>query len=144
MIFIDHPALFIWEARLWTDPQPFTLVIEIDAWNIRERDDWGQNKELLLQDKKPERWHWVYMATVFRLDHRGHTAGQRAVISNGKVVQGFHSAWSESDFPVQRPETRASTKVGAFHVRRAERSPCGGPENTLGGDVMHVNRYPQH
>ena len=22
--------------------QPFALVIEIDAWNIRERDDWGQ------------------------------------------------------------------------------------------------------
>ena len=38
-------------------PLFFTLVIEIDAWNIRERDDWGQTKELLLQDKKPERWH---------------------------------------------------------------------------------------
>ena len=26
--------------------QPFTLVIEIDAWNIRELDDWGQTKVL--------------------------------------------------------------------------------------------------
>ena len=66
--------------------QPFTLVIEIDAWNIRERDDWGQTKELLLQGKKPERWHWVYMATVFRLDHRGQTAGQRFVISQRGYV----------------------------------------------------------
>lgn len=61
--------------------QPFTLVIEIDAWNIRERDDWGKTKELRAQGKKPERWHWVYMATVFRLDHRGQTAGERAVIT---------------------------------------------------------------
>lgn len=60
---------------------PFTLVIEIDAWDIRERDDWGQTKALKEQGKKPARWHWVYMATVFRLDHRGHTAGKRAVIT---------------------------------------------------------------
>jgi len=60
---------------------PFTLVIEIDAWDIRERDDWGKTKELREQGKKPERWHWVYMATVFRLDHRGQTAGHRALIT---------------------------------------------------------------
>lgn len=61
--------------------QPFTLVIEIDAWDIRERDDWGKTKELRAQGQKPARWHWVYMATVFRLDHRGQTAGKRAVIT---------------------------------------------------------------
>jgi hypothetical protein len=66
--------------------QPFTLVIEIDAWNIRERDDWGQTKALRQQGKKVERWHWVYMATVFRLDHRGQTAGQRAVITQRGYV----------------------------------------------------------
>ena len=60
---------------------PFTLVIEIDAWDIRERTDWGKTKELREQGKKPERWHWVFMATVFRLDHRGQTAGKRAVIT---------------------------------------------------------------
>ena len=66
--------------------QPFTLIIEIDAWNIRERDDWGQTKALREQNKKPERWHWVYMATVFRLDHRGQTAGARALISQRGYV----------------------------------------------------------
>jgi hypothetical protein len=65
---------------------PFTLVIEIDAWNIRERDDWGQTKALRKEGKKVERWHWVYMATVFRLDHRGQTAGQRSVISQRGYV----------------------------------------------------------
>ena len=66
--------------------QPFTLVIEIDAWNIRERDDWGQTKTLRQQGKKPERWHWVYMATVFRLDHRGQSAGERALITQRGYV----------------------------------------------------------
>ena len=31
---------------------PFTLVIEIDAWNIRERDDWGQTKARRKEGKK--------------------------------------------------------------------------------------------
>ena len=66
--------------------QPFTLVIEIDAWNIRERDDWGQTKTLRAQGQQPSRWHWVYLATVFRLDHRAQTAGQRAVITQRGYV----------------------------------------------------------
>lgn len=61
--------------------RPFTLVIEIDAWDIRERDNWGKTKELRATGQKLDRWHWVYMATVFRLDHRGQTAGNRAVIT---------------------------------------------------------------
>ncbi len=61
--------------------QPFTLVIEIDAWDIRERDNWGKTKELREAGEKLDRWHWVYMATVFRLDHRGQTEGKRAVLT---------------------------------------------------------------
>jgi hypothetical protein len=66
--------------------QPFTLVIEIDAWNIRERDAWGQTDALRQQGQKPERWHWVYTGTVFRLDHRGQSAGQRALITQRGFV----------------------------------------------------------
>jgi hypothetical protein len=65
---------------------PFTLIIEIDAWNIRERDDWGKTKKLRAQGKQPERWHWVFTATVFRLDQRGHTQGGRRVISDRGYV----------------------------------------------------------
>jgi hypothetical protein len=61
--------------------QPFTLVIEIDAWNIRERDHWGQTQKLRAQGETLSRWHWVYVGTVFRLDHRAQTAGNRPVIS---------------------------------------------------------------
>lgn len=65
---------------------PFTLVIEIDAWNIRERDDWGRTEParqaaLRQNQPPPSKWHWVYVATVFRLDHRGQTAGGRPIIS---------------------------------------------------------------
>ena len=66
-------------ARARTPSAPFTMVIEIDAWNIRERDNWGKTQELRAAGQKLDRWHWVYMATVFRLDHRGQTAGKRAV-----------------------------------------------------------------
>jgi hypothetical protein len=46
---------------------PFTLVLEIDAWNIRERDGWGQTERERARGVEPERWHWVYAATSFRL-----------------------------------------------------------------------------
>jgi len=65
---------------------PFTLVIEIDAWNIRERDDWGKSQRKRAQGQEPERWHWVYGATCFRLEDRI-TKGDRALIlSRGTVM----------------------------------------------------------
>lgn len=64
----------------------FTLIIEIDAWNIRERDDWGRTAKLRSNGQEPERWHWVYTATIFRLDQRGQTAGGRRVIAQRGYV----------------------------------------------------------
>lgn len=65
---------------------PFTLVIQIDAWNIRERDDWGESQRRRKQGQEPERWHWVYGATCFRLEDRI-TKGERAMIlSRGTVM----------------------------------------------------------
>jgi hypothetical protein len=51
-------------------PPPFTLVIQIDAWNIRERDHWGLTEKMRRKDPKFDRWHWVYTATCFRLNQR--------------------------------------------------------------------------
>ena len=65
---------------------PFTLVIEIDAWNIRERDNWGKTQALLKAGKDIGRWHWVYTATVFRLDQRGTTDSGRPVIAERGYV----------------------------------------------------------
>ena len=66
--------------------EPYQLIIQLDAWNIRERDQWGQSRALRRQGKEPERWHWVYTGTCFRLDHRGQTAGGRPVITERGFV----------------------------------------------------------
>ena len=66
--------------------EPYQMIIQLDAWNIRERDDWGKTQGLRQHGQEPERWHWVYTGTCFRLDHRGKTAGGRPVISERGFV----------------------------------------------------------
>lgn len=73
-------------SRATPGTAPFTLVIEIDAWNIRERDNWGRTKALLKKGEKLERWHWVYAGTVFRLDQRGKTQSGRCVVTERNYV----------------------------------------------------------
>lgn len=63
-----------------------TLVLEIDAWNIRERDAWGLTDRLRRRGQQPERWHWVYAATIFRLDQRGSTQSGRPIIAERGFV----------------------------------------------------------
>lgn len=71
-------------------PPPFTLVIQIDAWHVRERDHWGQTQKMRRQDPKFDRWHWVYTATCFRLNQRctkGRSKNKlRAVITERSYV----------------------------------------------------------
>ena len=69
-----------------TPAKPFVLIIEMDAWNIRERTNWGRTKALRKKGQDLDRWHWVYTATIFRLDQRGHTASKRPVISERGYV----------------------------------------------------------
>jgi len=73
-------------ARASRPKTPFTLVIELDAWNIRERDEWGRTKRLRQRGVEPARWHWVYTGTIFRLDQRGTTASGRPVITERGYV----------------------------------------------------------
>jgi hypothetical protein len=65
---------------------PFTLVLEIDAWNIRERDDWGKTERQRASGVEPERWHWVYAATCFRLEDRIRKADRAMILSRGTVM----------------------------------------------------------
>lgn len=77
------------DLRLNPEAEPFTLVIELDAWNIRERnqDAWGRTEALREQGQEPEWWHWVYGGTCFRLSQRVQTNGGRSVIlSRGTVM----------------------------------------------------------
>jgi hypothetical protein len=66
--------------------EPYQMIIQMDAWNIRERDEWGKTRSLRREGREPERWHWVYTGTCFRLDHCGKTAGGRPVISERGFV----------------------------------------------------------
>ena len=66
--------------------EPYQMILQIDAWHIRERDAWGESASLRRRGIEPERWHWVYTATCFRLDQRGCTAGGRPVITERGFV----------------------------------------------------------
>jgi predicted membrane protein len=66
--------------------KPFTLVIQIDAWNIRERDHWNQTQAMREKGEDFSRWHWVYTGTCFRLDQRCVKGKQRAVITERSYV----------------------------------------------------------
>jgi hypothetical protein len=54
---------------------PYQMILQIDAWHLRERDDWGGSAARRRQGQEPERWHWGYTGTGFRLAPRGQTAG---------------------------------------------------------------------
>ena len=53
-----------WAKRAQSPNGAFTLIIEIDAWNIRERDYWGESEKLRKKGEDPSRWHWVYAGTI--------------------------------------------------------------------------------
>jgi len=76
------------ELRTGGAVEPFTLVIELDAWNIRERNarDWGQTEQLRQRGQAPEWWHWVYGGICFRLSQRVETAGGRSLILSRSTV----------------------------------------------------------
>ena len=66
--------------------EPYQMIIQLDAWNIRERDGWGKSTALRRTGGEPERWRWVYTGTCFRLDHRGQSAGGRPIITERGFV----------------------------------------------------------
>ena len=75
------------QQRVALPQEAFTLVIELDAWNIRERDDWGQSAQKRACGQEPQRWHWAYGGTCFRLDQRVEGQGERArILSRGTVM----------------------------------------------------------
>jgi hypothetical protein len=77
------------EIPLREPQEPFTLVIQLDAWNIRERNDeqWGQSEDLRKQGQQPEWWHWVYGGICFRLSQRVKTSeGRSLILSRGTVM----------------------------------------------------------
>lgn len=102
------------EQMLPLPAEPFTLVVELDAWNIRERDDWGLTAPKRAAGQEPQRWHWVYGGTCFRLDQRVESPGGRAcILSRGTVMtRGGVEALREQLFAeAQRHGLAAAAKV---------------------------------
>jgi hypothetical protein len=66
--------------------QPFTLVIEIDAWNIRERDDWGHTQAKRQKGEDLSRWHWVYVAFGFRRHRIDLPAVSMSIQAHGTIL----------------------------------------------------------
>jgi hypothetical protein len=96
------------------------MILQMDAWNIRKRDDWGKSAALRRGGKEPERWHWIYTGTCFRLDHRAQTAGGRPVI----VERGFVATRTGIDGLRQQLHAEAMRRglgqaAGARHCRRS-------------------------
>ncbi len=83
---LDEPASGTKAVQPELVLEPYQLIIQMDAWNIRERDAWGKTQSLRRAGREPERWHWVYTGTCFRLDQRAKTAGGRPVISERGFV----------------------------------------------------------
>lgn len=83
---LDAQAATASASQLELSLEPYQMILELDAWNLRERDAWGRTDRLRRQGREPARWHGVWTGTVFRLDQRGRTAAGRPVISQRGVV----------------------------------------------------------
>lgn len=75
------------EAKAAAGREPFSLVIEMDGWMVRERgEQWG----IKPPEKQGERvaWHEMKTGIVFRLSQRARTQSGRPVI-----LEKAHVAW---------------------------------------------------
>jgi hypothetical protein len=135
------------DLRLGLPLQPFTMVIEIDAWNIRERDHWGQSERMRRNGEEPSRWHWVYGGTCFRLSQRVESAGGRPMIlSRGTVMtRGGVDALREQLFAEAMRHGLASAKEalviadGALWIWNLARDRFGDARQRL--DFYHASEH---
>jgi len=94
--------------------EPFTLVIELDAWNIRERDQWGQTSCKRAAGQEPQRYHWVYGGTCFRLEQGAERdRGRARITSRGTVMtrQGVDALREQLYAEAQRHGLAQAAKV---------------------------------
>jgi hypothetical protein len=134
-------------AGLDQPPKPLTLVIQIDAWNIRERDDWGKTQAKLRRGEKIERWHWVYTATCFRLEQRVQKGKRRAVILDRSYVatrQGIEPMMKQLHREAMRRGLAQAKEVlviadGAVWIWNAAEDRFSEAVQRL--DLFHANAY---
>lgn len=127
--------------------QAFTLVLELDAWDIRERDQWGQSAHQRAAGVEPKRWHWVYGGTCFRLDQRIQSGSGRAqILSRGTVMtrQGVEALREQLFAEAQRHGLAQAAKVlvvadGAMWIWNLCQDRFGQAEQRL--DYYHASQH---
>ena len=127
--------------------KPFTLVIQIDAWNIRERDDWGQTQAMQKRGQELSRWHWVYTATCFRLEQRIQKGKRRALITERSYVAtraGIEPMMKQLHFEAMARGLAQAQRVlviadGALWIWNAVQDRFS--EATQRLDLFHANTY---
>ena len=77
---LDAQAATASPTQLELSLEPYPMILELDAGNLRGRDAWGQTAQGRRRGEALPRWPWVWTGTVFRLDQRGCPAGGRPVI----------------------------------------------------------------
>lgn len=126
----------------------FTLIIQIDAWNIRERDHWGETQTRRAAGTEPGRWHWVYTGTCFHLDQRITTGGKRrAVITERSYVAtrgGIEPLMQQLHYEAQVRGLATAERVlviadGAVWIWNAVADRFGMAVQRL--DLYHANTY---
>jgi exonuclease VII large subunit len=128
-------------------PPPSTLVIQIDAWNIRERDHWGETPALRRRGEDPQRWHWVYTATCFRLEQRCRKGKRRAVITERSYVatrEGVEAMMRQLQAEAMRRGLAGAQRVlviadGAVWIWNVVKDRFS--EATQRLDLFHANAY---
>jgi len=131
-----------------TQPKPFTLVLQIDALNLRERDFWGQTQAKRSRGEEFTRWHWTYAATCFRLEQRCvQGQKQRAVITERSYIatmEGIEPMIQELHAEARRRGLATAERVlvvadGALWIWNAVEDRF--PEAVQRLDLYHANRY---
>ena len=108
----DEKLKFSSEYRLWDEPSEFTLVITIDGWMVRERDEWGKTEFLRRQGVKPKRWHEVKTLRIFRLDSRSCTEKGRPILLNSHYLATRKGPEVFSEFVYME-----AVRMGLFRAR---------------------------
>lgn len=131
-----------------TQPKPFTLVIQIDALNLRERDYWGQTEAKRGRGEEFTRWHWTYTATCFRLEQRCvQGKKERAFITERSYVitmEGIEPMMKELHAEALRRGLATAERVlvvadGAVWIWNAVEDRF--PEAVQRLDLYHANTY---
>lgn len=131
-------------------PKPFTLVLQIDAWHIRERDFWTETAAMREHEPNFSRWHWVYTASCYRLDQRcvkGHPDKQRAVITERSYIatrQGIDAMIGQLHSEAMRRGLPLAERVliladGAVWIWNASKDRFPNAVQRL--DLFHANSY---